>query len=95
MPEEKMSVPMYVSPEQYSDMTARGFFGEKARLGTERIKEMCLDGILPYIKTRGGQYRIKVYEDSVPIEQYNKLKDRCTELETTINSIYKLANIEG
>ena len=50
-------------------------------------------GILPHVKTRGGQFRIKVFEDSVPIEEYNKVKERCTELETTLKSINKLTNI--
>ena len=50
--ENKASVPMYLSPEQYSELTAKGYFGEKAKLGVERIKEMCQDGILPCRKTR-------------------------------------------
>ena len=34
-----------------------------------------------------------VYEDAVPIEQYNELKKRCTELETTLKSINKLTTV--
>ena len=54
MNEKKVSgVPIYLSPEQYSELTGIGYFGAKAKLGAERIKEMCEDGLLPYIKTRG------------------------------------------
>lgn len=74
----------YVSPEQYSEMTSTG---EKSRLGTERIKELCEDGVLPHIKTRGGQYRIKIYEDAVPIEEHEKLKKRCYQLESALKTI--------
>ncbi len=88
-----LGVPQYISPEQYSELTAKGYFGEKSKLGVERIKELCEDGVLPYVKTRGGQYRIKVYDDVVPIEKYNEIKDRCTKLETTLKSINKLATI--
>lgn len=45
-----LKLPYYVSPEQYSQMTAKD---EKSKLGVERIKELCEDGILPHIKTRG------------------------------------------
>ena len=94
--EKITGVPMYLSPEQYSEATAKGYFGDKAKLGVERIKEMCMDGTLPYIKTRGGQFKIKVYEDAVPIEKYNELKEENTELKTTIKSINKLTiNVGG
>lgn len=77
-------IPKYVSPEQYSEMTSTG---EKSKLGPARIKELCEDGILPHVKTRGGQYRIKIYEDAVPIEEHEKLKKRCYELETALKTI--------
>lgn len=77
-------VPYYVSPEQYSEMTA---VGEKSKLGPERIKELCEDGVIPYVKTRGGQYRIKIYNDAVPIEEYEKVKNRCIQLETAMQTI--------
>lgn len=83
-----MSIPKYVSPEQYSKMTAKD---AKSRLGVERIKELCEDGFLPYVKTRGGQYRIKVYEDSVPIEKYEEVKNENTRLKTIIETILNTA----
>lgn len=86
MPDE-INVPMYLSPDQYSELTGKGYFGEKAKLGSERIKEMCLDGQLPYIKTRGGQFKIKVYEDSIPIEKYQKLENENIRLKTIIETI--------
>lgn len=84
MKNENLKVPYYVSPEQYSQMTAKD---NNSKLGVERIKELCEDGVLPHIKTRGGQYRIKIYEDSVPIEQYEKLKEENTKLKTIIETI--------
>lgn len=90
--EETINVPLYLSPEQYSEATARGMFGDKARLGTERIKEMCLDGQLPYVKTRGGQYKIKVYEDSVPLEKYKEVENENIRLKTIIQTVLSTVN---
>lgn len=44
MSEKKvLGVPMYLSPEQYSELTGIGYFGAKSKLGPERIKELCQD----------------------------------------------------
>lgn len=79
-----IGIPKYVSPEQYSKMTA---IGDTSSLGPERIKELCEDGLLPCIKTRAGNFRIKIYNEVVPIEEYEKMKNRCIQLETAMQSI--------
>jgi len=79
-----IGIPKYVSPEQYSKMTA---IGENSGLGPERIKELCEDGLLPCIRTRSGNFRIKVYNEVVPVEEYEKVKKRCIQLEAAMESI--------
>ena len=66
---------------------------ETSGLGPERVKELCEDGKLPHIKTRAGQIRIKIYEDAVPIKEYEKLKERCVKLETAMQTINATSKI--
>ena len=42
--------------------------------------------------TEGGYYKIAVDDDSVPKEQYDKVKDENTKLRTIIETILTTAN---
>ncbi len=77
-------IPKYVSPEQYS---------KQSGLGVERIKELCNDGKLPCEITSGGHYKIKIYEDAVPIEEYKKLEKKYNQLEAAIQTIHVASSI--
>lgn len=77
-------IPKYISAEEYS---------KQSGMGVEEVKRQCKLGEIPCKMTEKGHYKIPIYEDSVPIEEYNKIKNRCTELETTLKSINKLASI--
>lgn len=77
-------IPKYVSPEQYS---------KQSGLGVERIKELCNSGKIPYELTEGGHYKIKVYEDAVPIEQYKELERKYNQLEAAIQTIHVASSI--
>lgn len=77
-------IPKYISAEQYA---------KQSGLGVEEVKRQCRLKEIPCRMTEKGHYKIPIYDDAVPIEEYNKIKQRCTELETTIKSISKLANI--
>ena len=77
-------IPKYVSPEQYS---------KQSGLGVERIKELCNSGKIPYELTDGGHYKIKVYEDAVPVEKYKELEQKYNKLEAVIQTIYVASSI--
>lgn len=77
-------IPKYISAEEYS---------KQSGMGVEEVKRQCKIGEIPCKMTEKGHYKIPIYEDAVPIEEYNKVKQKCTELETTLKSIHKLANI--
>lgn len=77
-------IPKYISAEEYA---------RQSGLGPEEVKRQCRLKEIPCKMTEKGHYKIPIYDDAVPVEEYNKLKDRCTELETTIKSINKLTSI--
>ena len=77
-------IPKYISAEQYA---------KQSDLGVQEVKRQCRLGEIPCKMTEKGHYKIPIYEDAVPIEEYNKIKNRCTELETTLKSINKLTSI--
>ena len=73
-----MSLPKYLSAEQYSKETG---------LGVEEVKRQCRIGQIKCLMTEGGYYKIPVYESAVPIEQYNKIKEENTRLKTILAQI--------
>lgn len=76
-------IPKYISAEEYS---------RQSGMGVQEVKRLCRIKEIPCKMTENGHYKIPIYEDAVPIEEYNKIKNRCTELETTLKSINKLSN---
>lgn len=80
-------IPKYISAEEYS---------RQSGLGVEEVKRQCRIGEIPCKRTEKGYYKIPIYEDAVPVEEYNKLKEKCIKLETilkqfgtTINTLVK------
>lgn len=71
-----MPIPKYVSAEKYS---------KESGMGVEEVKRLCRIGELPCKRTEGGYYKIIIYDDAVPIEQYEKEKQRRIEAETKLN----------
>lgn len=78
-----MPVPKYLSAEQYS---------KQSGLGVQEVKRLCKIGEIPCKMTEGGYYKIPIYEDSVSIEQYNKVKDENIRLKAIIETILSTAN---
>ena len=78
-----MSIPKYLSAEEYS---------RQSGLGVEEVKRMCRIGEIQCKRTEKGYYKIPVYDDAVPKEQYEKLKEENTKLKTIISTIVATAN---
>lgn len=77
-----MSIPKYISAEAYS---------KQSGLGPEEVKRLCRIGEIPCKMTEKGHYKIPIYEDAVPIEQYQKVKDENVKLKTIIETIMNTA----
>ena len=77
-----MSIPKYVSAEEYS---------RQSGIGVEEIKRLCRTNQLKHFRTEGGYYKIATDDDSVPIEQYQKVKDENTRLKTILETILNTA----
>ena len=74
-----MSLPKYISAEQYSKQTG---------LGVEEVKRQCRLGNIQCLMTEGGYYKIPVYENSVVSkEEYDKIKTECEMYKTMIKQI--------
>ena len=73
-----MAIPKFVSAEEYS---------RQSGLGVEEVKRQCNLGKLEHFKTEGGYYKIKVFNDAVPIEQYEKVKEENIRLKTMLEQI--------
>lgn len=59
-----MSIPKYVSAEEYS---------RQSGLGVEEVKRQCRIGKIKCLRTEGGYYKIPVYDgDMVPRELYEE-----------------------
>ena len=71
----------YVSAEQYSKNTG---------LGVEEVKKLCRNGLLDYFMTEGGHYKIKVMQDGVSREQYDKVVEENIRLKTIVANANKL-----
>lgn len=59
-----MSIPKYVSAEEYS---------RQSGLGVEEVKRLCRTGEIKCLRTEKGYYKIPVYDnDVVPRELYEE-----------------------
>lgn len=76
-----MSIPKYISAEAYS---------KQSGLGVEEVKRLCRTGEIKCLRTEKGYYKIPVYQDSVPIEEYQKIKEENVRLKTTISSMINI-----
>ena len=76
-----MNIPKYISAEAYS---------KQSGLGVEEVKRLCRTGEIKCLRTEKGYYKIPVYQDSVPIEEYQKLKEEVIKLQTTISSMINI-----
>ena len=76
-----MNIPKYVSAEAYS---------KQSGLGVEEVKRLCRTGEIKCLRTEKGYYKIPVYQDSVPIEEYQKIKEENVRLKTTISSMINI-----
>lgn len=61
----------------------------KVAYGVEEVKKLCRKGELPCKMTDGGHYKIEVYDDVVPREQYDKLKEEYLILKTMVQQFNK------
>lgn len=77
-----MSIPKYVSAEEYS---------RQSGMGVEQVKKLCRSGELEHYMTEGGYYKIKVDGDSVPIEKYIEIKQENSRLKTILETILNTA----
>lgn len=73
-----VSIPKYISAEKYS---------KESGLGVEEVKRLCRLGEIPCKMTEGGYYKIPIYEDAVPKEQYEKVKEENIRLKTVLEQI--------
>ena len=77
-----MPIPKYVSAVEYS---------KQSGIGVEEVKRLCRTGQLKHFMTDGGYYKIAIDDDSVPIEQFNKLNEENIRLKTLLNTILNTA----
>lgn len=77
-----MNIPKYISAEEYS---------RQSGMGVKEVKRQCNIGEIPCKITEKGHYKIPIYEDSIPIEQFNKVKEENTRLKTIIETILNTA----
>ena len=76
-----MSIPKYISAEAYS---------KQSGLGVEEVKRLCRTGEIKCLRTEKGYYKIPVYQDSVPIEEHQKLKEENIRLKIAISSMVNI-----
>lgn len=76
-----MPIPKYVSAEEYS---------RQSGMGVEEVKRQCRIGQIPCNMTEGGYYKIPIYDNSVPIEQFEVEKKKRIEAETTLGLLQKI-----
>lgn len=77
-----INIPKYVSAEKYS---------KESGLGVEEVKRLCRLGEIPCKMTEGGYYKIPIYEDAVPKEEHEKVKEENIRLKTIIKQISNAA----
>ena len=73
-----MPIPKYVSAEEYS---------RQSGMGVEEVKRQCRLGKIPCNMTEKGYYKIPIYEDVVPVEKYNEVKEENIRLKTIIKAV--------
>ena len=73
-------IPKYISAEQY---------GKQSGISPEEVRRLCRTGEIKCQRTKGGYYKIPVYEDSVPREELDKAKQEITRLKTIITTMLK------
>ncbi len=73
-----INIPKYISAEKYS---------KESGLGVEEVKRLCRLREIPCKMTEGGYYKIEVYNNAVPKEQYEKVKEENIRLKTIIEQI--------
>lgn len=76
-----MSIPKYVSAEEYS---------RQSGIGVEEVKRLCRTNQLRHFMTEGGYYKIATDDNSVPIEQFEEEKKKRIEAETTLELLRKI-----
>ncbi len=76
-------IPKYISAEEYA---------RQSGMGAEEVKRQCRIGEIPCKMTEKGHYKIPIYDDAVPIEEYNKLKDENTKLKTILQQFNTTIN---
>ena len=76
-----MSIPKYVSAEEYS---------RQSGIGVEEVKRLCRTNQLKHFMTEGGYYKIATDSDSVPIELFEEEKKKRIEAETTLQLLQKI-----
>lgn len=74
-----MPVPRYLSAEQYA---------KQSGMGPEEVKRQCRTGAIKCLMTDGGYYKIPVYDDVVPIEQYEKVLQEKERYKTIIDTVF-------
>ena len=77
-----MSIPKYVSAEEYS---------RQSGIGVAEVKKLCRKGLLKHYMTEGGYYKIAVDDNSVPIEKYQKVENENLRLKTLLETILNTA----
>lgn len=73
-----MPIPKYVSAEEYS---------RQSGIGVEEVKRLCRTNQLKHFMTEGGYYKIATDDTSVPVEEYEKVKEENTRLKTILETI--------
>jgi len=76
-------IPKYISAEEYA---------RQSGMGAEEVKRQCRIGEIPCKMTEKGHYKIPIYDDAVPVEEYNKLKDENTKLKTILQQFNTTIN---
>jgi hypothetical protein len=77
------AIPKYISAEEYS---------KQSNLGVEEVKRLCRIGEIKCKMTEGGHYKIPLYDDAVPKEEYEKLMKENSRLRTIVQMIAVTAN---
>lgn len=65
---------------------------KKVDYGVAEVKKLCIKGELPCKMTDGGHYKIEVYDNAVPLEQYEKILQRAERAETKLQNIQAVLN---
>ena len=77
------SIPQYISAEEYS---------KRSNLGVEEVKRLCRLGEIKCKMTEGGHYKIPLYDDAIPKEQYESLLKENAQLKIVMKTIVSAAN---